>query len=898
MSQLTLSAILQIVDQATKPLKAIRQQSDVSSDSIDELKQSIDRLNHTMQGGNGRRYNQALQETRQQTSLVRSATQQLKIEYDHVGQALSRLIDKSNQWSDSLAKSRAAQRQQFKNLAITGAVAGAGFYQFLKPAIEFEKQMSGVQAVLDLSKTSEDMKMLTADARKWGASSSFSPAEAAKAQYNLGSAGFNPAQIHDSLGGTLQLAEAGQVDLDMAASIAAGTLNGFGLAAKEITRVNDVLLQATNATATSVAGMGETMKYVAPIAKLYGSSIEQTTAMTGILGDNKILDTQAGTSLRSIYTRFAAPPKEAEKAFNKLNVKTADSKGNLRDISDVLAEIREKTSKLGNAQKIDILKDIAGQEAVTAMGVLVDSTAVLDEKTGQTVNRVKELTKQLEMSKGAAARAAAILKDNLAGDIENLGGAWQDLSISVMKALDGKGGLRGFIKQIAGVIDRVKVWVDNNQELVRTIASLLLKLLILKVGLMSVKFSFSLVFGAIFSIIAGITKLAIVMWLLRRVADKLGLKLPSRLTIISKTIGLVSRAFIFLSQRAIPLVIAGLRAMAIGLLTNPLTLIIALIAVVALAVYRYWGPIKAFFEGFWDGLTDGFAATKQIIDDFWQTLKDNIEPLQPTLDWLNEKFTIFKGVLNEMLTPFEATNEQLDKANGYGETFGLWVAIVTGALLAMKVALIAVTAIQGIITFLTMLTVGFSSAAVAAWAFLAPFLPIIILITLIIAAIVALIAIGVYLYQNWDTIKAYLLAVWESIKASIASAIESLKTKFVDFGNAFKEYFTSKIQAGIDNINKLIAVANKIPGIEIPSVANLPTTNGTTNTAAISTQPVKPIASAAGKSAPVTNHFTAPNVVIHGATDPHTVGVVVDQKLAKWQRDQDAAQRRNYSDKA
>lgn len=488
MSKLDLSIIVKFVDKATQPIRQFQQNVQNTNQSIDRLTHSIDRLERSLNGGRSfKQYSRNLQVGSADANQHSSALNTMHNGYDRVASVIDKVRDKTQSWSDTLKANRAQMREEFKSLAMNSVIAGAGLYQFLKPAVDFEKQMSGVQSVLDLEKQSKAMQQLTADARKWGAASSFSPGEAAQAQFALGSGGFNADQIHKALGGTLQLAEAGKVELERAAQIAVGTLNGFGLAASEIGRVNDVFLKGTNLTATSVDGLGETMKYVAPIAKAYGASIEQATAMTGLLGNNNILDTQAGTSLRSIMTRFAGPPKEATRAFAKLKIETKDNNGNLRDMSDILAEVNKATKNMGSGERLDIFKDIAGQEAVSAFAVLVDQSALLDKNSGKTVNKIKELTKELEHSEGAAARAAAILKDNLAGDIEQLGGSIQDLSISVLNALGTD--IRGFVTGLGAFIDKIKVWVDANPELVRTIGNLAMKLLMFKVAMLGVRYT-------------------------------------------------------------------------------------------------------------------------------------------------------------------------------------------------------------------------------------------------------------------------------------------------------------------------------------------------------------------------------------------------------------------------
>ena len=701
MSKLDLSVIVKFIDKATQPIRQFQQNVQSTNQSIDRLTHSIDRLESSLNDGKSfKKYSRNLQMGSTDLKHHSGALDTMHSGYDRIANVLDTVRHKTQAWSDTLKSNRAEMRAEFKSLAVNSVIAGAGIYQFLKPAIDFEKQMSGVQSVLDLEKQSQAMKQLTADARKWGAASSFSPGEAAQAQFALGSGGFNSDQIHQSLGGTLQLAEAGKVELERAAQIAVGTLNGFGLAASEIGRVNDVFLKGTNLTATSVDGLGETMKYVAPIAKAYGASIEQATAMTGLLGNSNILDTQAGTSLRGIMTRFAAPPKEARNAFAKLKIETADANGNLRDMSDIMAEVNKATARMGSKERLDVFKDIAGQEAVSAFAVLVDQSVVLDKNTGKTVNKIKELTAQLESSEGAAARAAAILKDNLAGDIEQLGGSIQDLSISVLNAIGTD--IRGFVTGLGAFIDRIKLWVDANPELVRTLANVAMKLLMFKVAMLSVRYTGNLLFGTIFSLIAGITKFALIMWIFSKAADKFGIRLPTRLGLIAKGVRYLGQAFIFLSRQALPLLITGTKTLSVALLTNPMTWIIAAVVALAVVIWKYWGPIKAFFVGFWDGLKIGFSPLLDSIQTAFTGLKTVLAPLLPVWNALVSAFNWAKDAISGLFTPFQATNQQLQTATANGKSFGMALAAIIGTIVMVGAELFNIvgTAIGNTIGFI------------------------------------------------------------------------------------------------------------------------------------------------------------------------------------------------------
>lgn len=107
-----------------------------------------------------------------------------------------------------------------------------------------------------------------------------------------------------------------------------------------------------------------------------------------------------------------------------------------------------------------------------------------------------------------------------------------------------------------------------------------------KVAMLSVRYTGNVLFGTIFSLIAGITKFSLLMWVATKVLGKFGIGMPSRLNLISTGVRLLGQAFIFLSRQALPLLIAGLRTLSIALLTNPITWIIAAVAALALVIWK------------------------------------------------------------------------------------------------------------------------------------------------------------------------------------------------------------------------------------------------------------------------------------------------------------------------
>ena len=351
----------------------------------------------------------------------------------------------------------------------------------------------------------------------------------------------------------------------------------------------------------------------------------------------------------------------------------------------------------------------------------------------------------------------------------------------------------------------------------------------------------SLLFGSIFATIAALTKLGIAIFIIKRLARKFGFNLPSRILIISKTIQLLSRAFIFLDKKAIPLVIAGLRTMMVAMLANPLTWIIGLIAVVALAIYRYWQPIKAFFKGFWSGLKLGLAPVMDSIRTAFNRLKTTLTPLQPLWDLLVGAWQTFKGVLAEMLTPMQATNQELQNATNYGQILGQAIGVLIGIFVE------------------AFMTIGRWLGETTAKIFL--------------------------FVQNASV-------AWESFKNSVAQVGVSLVNELL-----------TPVNRIIESVNVLINTINKIPMINLPNIQSFPKIGVNTDIPTAPTIPTKPTApvipfKTGATAPPVTNHFAAANINISGVSDPNAVSSLVNQQLRQHQMALTGQMSRSYSDNA
>lgn len=193
-----------------------------------------------------------------------------------------------------------------------GAALVAGGTAAIKVGSDFEAGMSEVQAISGAS--GKDLQALTNVAKEMGATTKFSATQSAEALKYMAMAGWKTQQMVSGLPGVMNLAAASGEDLGTVSDIVTDALSAFGLQAKDSAHFADVLAKASSSSNTNVGMMGETFKYVAPVAGAMGYSIEDTAVAIGLMASAGIKASEGGTALRAMLTRLVKPPKEAAAA--------------------------------------------------------------------------------------------------------------------------------------------------------------------------------------------------------------------------------------------------------------------------------------------------------------------------------------------------------------------------------------------------------------------------------------------------------------------------------------------------------------------------------------------------------------------------------------------------------
>lgn len=310
--------------------------------------------------------------------------------------------------------------------AISGmstALAGVAGYS-IKVGSSFEAGMSKVQAVSGAS--NEQLQRLSDKAKEMGATTKFSATEAADAMNYMAMAGWKTEDMLNGIDGIMNLAAASGEDLATTSDIVTDALTAFGLSASDSTHFADVLAAASSNANTNVSMMGETFKYVAPVAGSLGYSAEDCAVAIGLMANSGIKASQSGTALRSMFSRLAKPSKEVKEAMEKLNISLTDSHGNMKSLDTLMGDLRNSFSGLSESEKAEMASSLAGQEAMSGLLAIVNASDA-------DFNKLKDA---IYGADGASAKMAETMQDNLQGKITILKSTIEGLGIKIYEEIE------------------------------------------------------------------------------------------------------------------------------------------------------------------------------------------------------------------------------------------------------------------------------------------------------------------------------------------------------------------------------------------------------------------------------------------------------------------------------
>lgn len=449
--------------------------------------------------------------------------QRLEREIIDCEQALKKLEKQARESNVTLQKV-AATGQQLKNVggAISSvgqkvskasAVVATGMGAAVKTTMDFDTQMSQVKSLVK-GISDDEFEQLRNKAREMGKETRFSATEAAEGLSYMALAGWDTEEMLAGLEPVLNLAIASETDLGTTSDIVTDALSAFGLEAKDTSHFVDVLAETSRSSNTNVEMLGESFKYAGTLAGGMGFTVDDIALALGLMANNGIKSTQAGTSLRGVLTRLAKPTKESATAIETLGLNIENSDGSLKSMKEILDDLRGAFN-LGNGDVEGFKEELASLDEQFAQGSLDEeayTSAVEDLATATygaegaerlrlatmlagknalsgflaLVNSTEEdynsLAESISNSAGAAQEMRDIMADNLGGDLDKLKSSLQELAISFGDILVPH--IRNFVEWIQKVVDKFNGLSDGQKKVITVIGLIIVALgpLLLIVG--------------------------------------------------------------------------------------------------------------------------------------------------------------------------------------------------------------------------------------------------------------------------------------------------------------------------------------------------------------------------------------------------------------------------------
>ncbi|CAM6369517.1 Phage-related tail protein [Klebsiella pneumoniae] len=602
----------QAMDAARKSAAALQLKHNSLRQAVQRQRQELSQagINTRTLAADERRLKTSISETtvqlnRQREALARVSAQQAKLN----------AVKQRYQAGKELAGNAAAMGAAGVGMATTGTLAGVAL---MKPGYDFAQKNSELQAVLGVAKESAEMMALRKQARLLGDNTAASADDAAGAQIIIAKAGGDAAAIQAATPVTLNMALANRRTMEENAQLLLGTKNAFQLSNDRVAHIGDVLSATMNKSAADFQGLSDALTYLAPVAKAAGVSLEEAAAMTGVLHDNNITGSMAGTGSSAVVSRLQAPTGKAWAALKELGVKTADSNGNMRPVFTILKEIQAsfKKNKLGTSQTGEYLKTIFGEEALKSSNALLDAAAS---------GKLDKLTAAFKASDGKTEELVKVMQDNLGGDFKEFQSAYEAVGTDLFDQQESS--LRKLVQTATGCVLKLDKWIQRNKELAQTLG---------------------VITAVALGVVGMIGAIGLIAW-----------------PVITGVNAIIAAAT---ALGTVFTTVAGGIITAIGAISWPVVAVVAAIVAGALLIRKYWEPISAFFGGVIEGMRAAFAPLKPMFDwlggklkavwDWFNNLIAPVKSSQETLNSFRDAGVLFGQRLADALTlPLTAFNK-------------------------------------------------------------------------------------------------------------------------------------------------------------------------------------------------------------------------------------------------
>ncbi len=484
------------------------------------------------------------------------------------------------------------------SLGLTTPIALIGT-KAIQATADFEYAMSEVGAISGA--TGDDLAALENKAKEMGETTKFSASESAEALKYMAMAGWKTSDMLDGLEGIMNLAAASGEDLGTTSDIVTDALTAFGMTASDSGHFADILATASSNANTNVSMMGETFKYVAPVAGALGYSAEDTAEAIGLMANAGIKSSQAGTSLRSILSNLQGEVKFAGAQFGEMTIQTTNTDGSMRSLGEILGDCRTAFSMMSESEKASNAEMVVGKEAMSGFLAIMNAAP----------SDIDKLNNAIGNCDGSAKNMADTMNNNLSGQITLLKSQLEGLAIQFVTLI------MPYLKQGVEWLSKVCEWIagldDGTKKMIITVG-----------GIVAAAGPVLIFLGKVSSGIGSIIKVG---GLLIGGIGKLSPAISGIMGIGGKLVGGIGGLIGKVTGGG------GLIA-ALGAIPAPVWIVIGIFAALVTAgvlIYKNWdeikewagktwGKIKEIVGGAVDGIRNFFSGVIDFVKDNWQGL--------------------------------------------------------------------------------------------------------------------------------------------------------------------------------------------------------------------------------------------------------------------------------------
>ncbi len=451
-------------EKLTAKKKLLEKETEIQSQKVEDLKRQLDIETNSEEKNEEAIANKKLELTKAETELNKYQSELKETTNELSKHSISTDKLKTNLSNIGTICTELGKKLSIISIAIAGLIGKA-----ISVGMEFDDSMKQVAATMGITASeiengSESYNILENAAKECGETTKYSASEAAEALNYLALAGYDAEKSAKVLPKVLNLAAAGNLDLATASDMVTDAMAALSLQTEDLDRYIDEMAKTSQKSNTSVSQLGEATLTCAGTVSMAGMSLETMNTELGILANNGIKGAEGGTHLRNIILSLTSPTDSAAKAIKNLGINVTDSKGNIRDLNDIMQDFNKKLDGMSDAKKTDIISSIFNKTDISAVNALIKDSG----------EEFSNLNNEIKNANGSAKDMADTMNSSLKGKMTLIKSQIESIAITVTDKLMPT--IEKLFEKISDALSWISSLDDSTQSIIVTIGLIIVAL--------------------------------------------------------------------------------------------------------------------------------------------------------------------------------------------------------------------------------------------------------------------------------------------------------------------------------------------------------------------------------------------------------------------------------------